>query len=57
MLHDTVAVVQRCSVKNMFLEISQNSQEGTCPRLCFNKVAGLWWLLLRVVIGRNAENN
>ena len=25
------AVVQRCSVKKVFLEISQNSQENTCP--------------------------
>ena len=24
------AVVQRCSVKKVFLEISQNSQENTC---------------------------
>ena len=29
------AVVQRCSVKNMFLEISQNSQESTCVRDSF----------------------
>ena len=28
-------------VKNMFLEISQNSQENTCTRISFfNKVAG-----------------
>ena len=33
------AVVQRCSVKKVFLEISQNSQENAC--LLFNKVAGL----------------
>ena len=26
----TEAVVQRCYVKNMFLKISQNSQENTC---------------------------
>ena len=25
-------VVQRCSVKNVFLEISQSSQENSCPR-------------------------
>ena len=31
-LHLTEAVVQRCSVKNMLLEISQNSQENTCAR-------------------------
>ena len=48
------AVVQMCSVKKAFLEISQNSQENTCNRvsfltklqawgqsLFFNKVAGL----------------
>ena len=27
------AVAQRCSVKNMFLEYLQNSQENTCARL------------------------
>ena len=27
---DTEAVVQRCSVKKVFLEIPQNSQENTC---------------------------
>ena len=36
------AVVQRCSVKKEFLEISQNSQENNCARVSFfNKVAGL----------------
>ena len=29
------AVAQRCSVKNVFLEISQNSQENTCARVSF----------------------
>ena len=29
------AVVQRCSAKKVFLEISQNSQENTCARVCF----------------------
>ena len=29
------ALVQRCSVKKMFLEISQNSQENTCARVSF----------------------
>ena len=29
------AVAQRCSVKNVFLEISQNSQEYTCARVSF----------------------
>ena len=28
-------VAQRCSVKKMFLEISHNSQENTCPRVSF----------------------
>ena len=29
------AVVQRCSVKKVFLEISQNSQQNTCARASF----------------------
>ena len=29
------AVVRKCSVKNIFLEISQNSQENTCVRVSF----------------------
>ena len=28
-------VVQRCSVKKVFLKISQNSQENTCARVSF----------------------
>ena len=36
------AVVQRCSVKMVFLKNSQNSQESTCARVSFlNKIAGL----------------
>ena len=35
------ADVQRCSVKTVFLEISQNSQENTYASLFFNKVTGL----------------
>ena len=31
----TEAVAQRCSVKKVFLEISQNSQENTCARISF----------------------
>ena len=31
---DLEAAVQRCSVKKVFLEISQNSQENTCARVC-----------------------
>ena len=37
----TEAVVQRYSVKKMFLEISRNSQENTCARDSFTKVATL----------------
>ena len=29
------AVAQRCSVKKVFLEISQNSQENTCTKVSF----------------------
>ena len=29
------AVVRRCSVKKVFLEISENSQENTCVRVSF----------------------
>ena len=29
------AVVWRCSVEKVFLEISQNSQENTCARVSF----------------------
>ena len=31
----TEAVVRRCSVKVVFLKISQNSQENTCARVSF----------------------
>ena len=34
-----------CCVKKVFLEILQNSQENTCARAFFNKVAGLRLLL------------
>ena len=29
------AAVQRCSIKKLYLENSQNSQENTCARVCF----------------------
>ena len=35
------AAVQRCSVKRVFLRISQNSKENTCISLFLNEVAGL----------------
>ena len=31
----TEAVTQRCSIKNVFLEILQNSQENSCARVSF----------------------
>ena len=31
----TEAAAYRCSVKKMFLEILQNSQENTCARVSF----------------------
>ena len=37
------AVAQRCSVKAVFLDISQNSQENTCVRVSFFKVTGLFF--------------
>ena len=33
------AVVQRCSVKKVFLEISRNSQENTCARVSLLQAA------------------
>ena len=33
--HLIEAVVQMCSVKKVFLEISQKSQENTCARVSF----------------------
>ena len=36
---------QKCSIKTMFLKISQNSKENTCAReSVFNKVSGLQYL-------------
>ena len=32
------AVARRCSVKKVFLEISQNPQENTCARVSFVKM-------------------
>ena len=54
------AVEQRCSLKKVFLEISQNSQESICARVSFLiklqaldlqlshriHIEYLWWLLL-----------
>ena len=38
----TVTVIQRCSVKKRFLEISQNSQENTCTRVSFLMKLQAW---------------
>ena len=35
-IHQTEAVVRRCSKKKLFLEISKNSQENTCARVSFS---------------------
>ena len=35
LIHDPEAVVRRCSVKKVFFEILQNSQENTCARVSF----------------------
>ena len=35
------AVARRCSVKMMFIEISQNRRKAPAPESLFNKVAGL----------------
>ena len=34
-MHHEEALVQRCFVKKVFLEILQNSQENTCARVSF----------------------
>ena len=36
-LHLTEVAARRCSVKKLFLEISQNSQESPCARVSFLK--------------------
>ena len=35
MLLHTEAVIRRCSIKKMFLEISQILQENSCARVCY----------------------
>ena len=41
MLPPEEAIFRRCSVKKVFLEMSQNSQEDNCARDFFNKVPRL----------------
>ena len=42
--------------ENVFLEISQNSQENTCASLFFNKVASLFVVGSRVLLPSNATS-
>ena len=42
MITHSEAVMRRCSVKKVFLEISQNSQENTCARVSFILKERLW---------------
>ena len=62
------AVVRRCSIKKLFIKISQNSQENTCARVFFFLkvnfakflrtpifIEHLWWLLLFVRIWFNVS--
>ena len=47
------AVVQRCSVKKVFLEISQNSQENTCARVYFLiklQTSGFFWIPFFLIV-------
>ena len=44
--NNTEAVVRRCSVKKVYLEISQNSQEKTCARFSFLIKLQAWRLQL-----------
>ena len=48
--HKLEAVVQSCSVKKVFLEISQNSKENTVNFVKFQRtpfqIEHLWWLFL-----------
>ena len=42
------SVVRRCTIKKVFLEISQNSQENTCARVCVSIKLQVWvWNLFK----------
>ena len=45
-MHTTEAVVQKCSVRKMFLEVSQNLQENTCAKVSFFIKLQAWDLQL-----------
>ena len=54
---NTKAVVQTCSVKEVFLEISQNSQENICARVSILIKVQAWglqdcWVSLRILLRR-----
>ena len=34
-LYETEAVIRNCSIRKVFIKISQNSQENTCARVTF----------------------
>ena len=40
------AVVRKCSIKKVLLEISQSLQENTCNQRTPFIIEHLWWLLL-----------
>ena len=51
------AVARRCSVKKVFLEISQNSQENICARVSFLiKLQAFRWLLLCIASSRRLKD-
>ena len=51
-IYNAEALVQRCSVKKVFLEILRNSQKSTCEFVKFLRTPfytqQLWWLLLTI---------
>ena len=52
------AAAQRCSVKNVFLEISQDSKENTCARVSFLKrdssTSVFLWILRQLYLKRDS---
>ena len=48
---DTDVVSRRCSVKKVFLKVSQNLQESNCVRDSFFIVHLRWLLLMILVVG------
>ena len=52
----SVAVVRRCSVKKVFLKISQNSQKSTCVRVSFLRKLQVWGLIILIRPDYSKEN-